>query len=499
MFEPLYYQDRLQVVNPQGDVGVVTLWTPPGVIGKKLQQWGIDLQPHTARIAVLGTLYGNGLAEMLVNLLYNPQIVHIVILGKDLGGSRQELLNFFQLGVEPSDYLGSAMYRIIGTGRWLDGSVLPEDFQQRPLQVVDFSQWRHEEAAERVRAYFAALPAVQTTELPRVRRSVRKPEVAWYPSHPCGHTVVRRTPLEAWQEVVFRLLRFGQRQQLRKGERLELLNCKVVVDEPFAESAAVLEKWGFSLAALQEYQASILDGSPPEEQPYTYGNRLRGYFQSAPGMVIDGLEQAVRHLQEDGESRRAYISLWDGRRDLLPGVRGHPCLVTLFFRKWGETLTLTATFRSHNALDGWLRNCYGLMAIQDFVAQRVGLAVGALTLLSHSISIDPQGDGLARAKAIALAKKSDDRIDPESGKVSLRTDPNGEFVVSMDRAAGELVVHHRYRGQLLKEYRGRDSESIEKQLARDCALSEIGHALFLGREMARWQMKLRQARMDDES
>ncbi|WP_130471351.1 thymidylate synthase [Candidatus Magnetaquicoccus inordinatus] len=489
MFEALYYQDRLQVINPRGDVGVVTLWTPPGLIANKLRNWGIDLQADSARIAVLGNLYGNGLAEMLINLLYNPQIGHLLILGRDLAGSRQELLNFFTLGVEPNHYLGRAMFRIIGTEKHLDGSVLPEDFQGRPLAVRDLSMWRDEEAAERIRDYFATLPVQQSPLLPRVRRALQQVQVQWYPSHPGAHSVLRRTPLEAWQEVIFLLLRFGQRRQLRKGERLELHNCKVIVEEPVVESEAVLARWGFSLAALQSYQQTILDGTPSAEQPYTYGNRLRGYFQ-AEGVTIDALAQAVHHLQEDEESRRAYISLWDSRRDILPGVRGHPCLVTLFFRKWAGCLTLTATFRSHNALDGWLRNCYGLMAIQQSVAEQVGMPVGSLTLISHSLSIDPQGEGLSRAQAIAAAKKSADRVDPETGKLSLRTDPHGEFVITIDREAGELVVQHLWQGQLLHEYRGRSSENIEKQLARDCALSEISHALYLGRELARWQMKL---------
>ncbi|MBF0185119.1 MAG: hypothetical protein HQM06_12130 [Magnetococcales bacterium] len=489
MFEPLYYKDRLQIINPLGDVGVVTLWTPPALIRKKLGQWGVDLQAHCSRIAVISTLYGNGLAEMLLNLLYNPQIASILIFGKDLAGSRQELLNFFTLGVEPSHYLGSAMVRIIGTEKRLDGSVLPEDFRHRPLQVVDFSQDNEETMPNRLQAFFAALPALQPCTLPRVQRTLSQPEVQWYPSHPAGHTILRHTPLEAWQEVVFRLFRFGQRRQLRKGERIELLNLKVVVEEPQVESAEVLAKWGFSLPTLQAYQQTLLDGRLSMEQPYTYGNRLRAHFQ-LDGQPVDGLALAIAHLREDRESRRAYLSLWDSRRDILLDVRGHPCLVSLFFRTWGESLTLTATFRTHNALDGWLRNCYGLMAIQRHVAEEVGLAIGTLTLISHSISIDPQGDGLTRAKAVAEARKSDDRVDPATGRRSMRIDPHGEFVISVDQEAAELVVHHRYQGQLLKEYRGRSSEVIEKQLARDCAVADVGHALFLGREMARWQMQL---------
>ncbi|MBF0462230.1 MAG: hypothetical protein HQL87_12625 [Magnetococcales bacterium] len=490
MFEPLYYKDKLQIINPQGDIGVVTLWSPVKTVYKKLSTHGIDLDPHTSRIAALGTLYGNGLPELLHNLLYNPQIAYLVILGKDLANARQELIGFFARGLEETTYLGTPMYRIIGTDKKMDGSVKPEDFRTRPLTVTDLSVHREPELAAALQSYFAERPPQQPCQAERVRRTIPQPVVQWYPSHPGGHSLMRHTPLEAWQEVIFRLVRFGHRQQLRKGERIELQNMKVIIQEPAEEDPVPLAKWGFALADLHAYQATLLDPTPSAEQPYTYGNRLRGYFQSGTG-VIDTLETAICHLREDAESRRAYIALWDSNRDTLPITRGHPCLVALFFRKWAGQLTLTATFRTHNALDGWLRNVYGLMAVQRYVADRVPLPVGSLTIISHSISIDPQGNGLARAQAIALAKKSDDRVDLATGKRSLRMDPNGELLLSTDDDTQEIVVQHLYQGRLLKEYRAKEPETLEKMLARDCALSEISHALYLGREMARCEIKLK--------
>ncbi|MBF0400056.1 MAG: hypothetical protein HQL90_04750 [Magnetococcales bacterium] len=494
MFEPLYYADKLLIVNPLGDVGVVTLWSPVKTIHKKLAALGIDLEPQRARVAVLGTLYGNGLAELLRNLLYNPQIAHLLILGKDLSGSRLELTAFFAQGLEESDYLGSPMYRIIGTNKRMDGAVLPQDFSHRPggtaLTVTDLSSCREAEAGAAIQHYFAQLPPQQPCTAPRIQRPISQPGVQWYPSHPGGHTILRHTPLEAWQELIFCLMRFGHRQQLRKGERIELQNMKVIVEEPAVEEAATLARFGFSLAELQAYQATILDPSPASEQSYTYGHRLRGYFRDG-STPIDGLANSIQHLQEDAESRRAYVTLWDGNRDSLPATSGHPCLVALFFRKFADRLTLTASFRTHNALDGWLKNCYGLMAIQRHVAEQVSMPVGPLTLISHSISIDPQGSGLHRAQAIAEAKKTADRLDPTTGRRSLRQDPCGEFVVTLDHDSQEIVVQHLYQGQLLHEYRAKEVESLEKMLARDNALSDIAHALYLGREMARCAMGLK--------
>jgi thymidylate synthase len=48
----------------------------------------------------------------------------------------------------------------------------------------------------------------------------------------------------------------------------------------------------------------------------------------------------------------------------------------------------------------------------------------------------------------------------------------------------------------LKEYRGKSAEEIERQLARDGALSDISHALYLGREIARKERDMQKFRAE---
>src|SRR5271157_6093487 len=100
-FKPLYFADKLQIINPHGSIGVVTLWSKVDYVIERFRQAGVDLDPATSPIAVFGNLYGNGLREMLRNLLYNPQIQMLLICGNDRSDSKQELINFFDLGLEP--------------------------------------------------------------------------------------------------------------------------------------------------------------------------------------------------------------------------------------------------------------------------------------------------------------------------------------------------------------------------------------------------------------
>ena len=73
------------------------------------------------------------------------------------------------------------------------------------------------------------------------------------------------------------------------------------------------------------------------------------------------------------------MSLWDTARDLTV-KEGRPCLVLLVLRKFEGKLTLSGTFRTHNAMDAWPMNVCGLMAIRDWVAKKAGLLPGAITV-----------------------------------------------------------------------------------------------------------------------
>ena len=83
--------------------------------------------------------------------------------------------------------------------------------------------------------------------------------------------------------------------------------------------------------------------------------------------------------------------------------------------------------------------------------------------------------------------------DPATGKHGPRMDPHGEFTMTIDRDTWEIVLQHSYKGMPLTEYRGKTAEEIERKLARDVAISEISHALYIGRELARKQEEMKRA------
>lgn len=481
-FKPLYFGDRLSMINPFGSIGVVTLWSKVEYVVGRFRQAGVDLNPASSPIAVFGTLYGNGLREMLRNLLYNPQIQVLLLCGHDRSGSREELVNFFEAGLEP--VAGSlvqyrspvpgievAPARIINTRRLLDDMVRPEHFPQIP-RLLWLGDPQKEETIQSIRNFFASWQPQPWPELPRRQISLPEVEIAYFPSNPRAFQVVQDTPLEAWKEILYLLTRFGRRVTLKKGDRLELQHVKVVVEKPQFEAAEELQAVNLDPARLRTYQEDILKGELRPDETYHYGHRLRTYFG------LDTLAACAERLKKDPQDRKSYLALWDTARDLTV-QEGRPCLVSLFFRKFETKLTLSATFRTHNALDAWPLNVYGLMAIQNWVADRVGLPSGAIIVVSHSLGLDPRE--LDRALMV---------IGKRPYGVSL--DPMGYFRITLD--GEEILVEHRFEDVTLKEYRGKTAVSLQHQIARDEALSDLNHAIYLGRQLAKAEMALKEGR-----
>lgn len=477
-FMPLHFGSKLRIVNPRGRLGIITLWSRTDFVEQKLAEGGVDLDPASSKIAVIGTLYGNGIPHLLRNLLYNPQIRDLAICGANRSGSAEELIAFFEQGLEETTSLGETVMRIRGTSRIIDSLVTPDLFSTKPGFAV-FGDLRDKAAVKKLFNHIQSFDAPAVPDAERIEVPLPEAHVSHYPSEPRNHNIVKDTALEAWRELVFRLVRFGHLTRLRKGDRQELQNVRVVVGKPQLDDDKALREFGFTLDDLLRYADDMLVGPLPEDQSYTYGNRIREHFG------FDALEKFAARLRENPQDRDCYLALWDSRTDIDSG--DSPCMVSLFFRVFDDKLTLTATYRTHNALDAWLKNVYGLMRVQKIVSDGAGIEAGPLTIISHSISVDPSKYDFA--KRVADAKT-----------FSLEMDPNGQFLITVDSEAGEIVVQHTTDdGIVLHEYRSAKAERIQYELNHDCAISDINHAIYIGRMLAKAEICLRTGEPFEES
>lgn len=476
-FEPLYCGDRLKIINPYGTLGIITLWSGIDYIERTLRKAGVNLDPSSSPVAVIGTLYGNGLRELLRNLLYNPQIDTLVLFGRNRSGSAEDLIAFFEHGVEPIEASHGLSFSfkdakpvvIRGRKRVIDGLVTPEMFRRKP-RVFFAGEPQARGVLDKVRRFLEEYRPDGSGDVAE-RLVVPLPvfQVAHYPSNPRAHTIWADDALTAWKDLIHTLFFFGNTVKLRKGERRELQNVKVIVEHPEPVPDYELSRYGFDPEYVRRYEREFLSKALPDDTSYTYGHRMRTYFGH------DQVEKVISRLRDDPEDRRSYIVLWDPARD-MESEESVPCLVSVFFRRYGGKLTLTATFRTHNALDAWLVNLHGLMALQRYVASNVSMEPGAITVISHSISLDERE--LDRAERIASEKE-----------FRYRLDPMGYFRISIDGDA--ILVEYCHEDVVLKTYRSDKAARLQHEIARDGVISEISHAIYLGRQLERAEQCLK--------
>lgn len=474
-FKPLYYEDNLKIINPNGSAGIVTLWSKPERIQDLIKAKYPELFSKDSPIVTLTSLYGNGFPQMIANLIYNPQINKIAMVGTDtpVVPSGSYLPNFVEKGTIDREVGGVPLKEIIGTSYCIDPNLSPDYLKH--LQVKRFKPNDLEGLLD-----FINLPENKNIdENDRVKIKLNKPEFNDFPSDITSHNITARTPLDAWMDVMYHLDRYGKNVNLEeKGIRRALFNLDVTIQNTSVELEEKLLKFGFNPSELKNYQNDLLRFDIPNGTPYTYGNRMRAYWGG------DGLEKISNLLRENEKNRHGFLSLWDTKNDLLNKETSAPCLTDLYFVQNPQdgSLMLSAGFRTHNAVSAWFVNLYGLMAVQKKVAESSDLNPGQINIRSRWIGIDPENS--KTISALGLVKNN--------RKINLDVrDPKGYYTVNIDADKREIVVdHYNPEGLKLEEFRGSGAEDVKSKLRQIDGFSTTDHAMWVGIELAKREEEL---------
>lgn len=475
-FVPLYFKDKVNIINPKGNTCIVTLWTKLDAFKDLLNKKSPELLENNSPLVTIANLYGSGLPQMLANLAYNPQIKNIIITGANLSGSAENLINFFNKGVEKKDCDGIIINKIIDTDFPLDENLKPELFEKINIKrfeineidkIIDFLK---EESN-------CNINNDDINDSKRVKITLQKPEFKDFPSDIFNHNVVVKTPIEGWMEIMHLLDRYGKTIKLEKGTRRALFNLDVEIKDASFEDYNILKKFNFCPEELKEYKKSILNGNLLEDSTYTYGNRLRSYWG------IDGINEVIKRLKSDKTDRHCLISLWDTRDIGIEnkGKSKSPCFTDVYFMIINNKLVLTAHFRTHNAVNAWLVNVYGLRSIQEFIAKELDIECGEINLRSRWIGIDPEN-----AKTISALKL----IKQHREKPFEANDPRGFFTVDIEDNK-IVIIHSDNNGIFLEKFIGDNAKEIKGQLRKANAIIDPDHALWIGYELARAQNKIK--------
>ncbi|NHJ21334.1 MAG: hypothetical protein EAX91_10345 [Candidatus Lokiarchaeota archaeon] len=100
---------------------------------------------------------------------------------------------------------------------------------------------------------------------------------------------------------------------------------------------------------------------------------------------IDQIEYIIRKLKEKPYSRRAQAITWRPLVD--PFHIDPPCLQRIYMRVKDDKLIMQTTWRSRDLFRAWEANVNGMIRIQKYVADQLGLEMGHYLDFSNSLHI----------------------------------------------------------------------------------------------------------------
>ena len=307
-FIPLFYGHELLIVNPEAPIAIVTLWSLKEAVFNKLKIAGIDMSIETSKIAVIGNLRAHGISDIIRNLQYNPQINTLLIIGNAAKThTRKNLISYFNSDfedvLEKSSYFLDKVnikeYRIKGSNVSIDELVHPERIQHLPV-LIDLGEnilsKRDDEFGNIIKPIIDKV-VFQYYEIER--NLIRQPNVLvdTFPSNPKDFSILKPDIYSAWEDLVYIILKFGVVEKLKKGERKELQNLKVVIETPSPVYDKKFDQYYWlNENDVLDYQDQFYCSDIPSDVSYTYGNRLKSHFD------FNTIDEVVIKLKNDIKS-----------------------------------------------------------------------------------------------------------------------------------------------------------------------------------------------------
>ena len=493
---PKYFKDRLILGNPDSDSAIATLWTPMNVVAK---------MTDVSKVSIIGQLYTKrGINYLIRNVLLNPKIKKILLIGADLMGSGKTLIKLASKGPTLRSKVGP--YQM----DWIDENISIDSIRNFS-QNVEIINKIGPVSPDKITDFINKSNSGKQWSKPLVFPEPETNAGGGLPSEESAFTVRGQKVWQSWIRLLREIMRFGRPSPMIHhygAERItEIFNLTAVVYDENPENPE-LPKWlPYSKDDIKKYVAGFLSNSRGDEA-YTYGERIKAF--SLEGYDNEFLSFCRRHIKNFNylnncsnllngkklnqqslmaaklksfpENKGAIAILWEPIIDNfgLREIWRTPCLVLVQAVIRDKRLFLTAYFRSNDMYGGWFLNAFGLLAFQKELAGMIGkdIKLGPLTIISHSAHIYESSWQLAEKLV------HDHWID-----VSCEWDPRGNLNVETD---GKFIVvkHLSPDGIFLDEYRQNGIE--EKAAKRLCftlesagLFSTIGNAMYAGRQIER--------------
>lgn len=489
---PVYFKDRLTISNLNCANAVACLWTPKDTIEKLTI-------PET--YCVLGQLYTKkGINYLLRNILANPFIKNIYLVGNDLMQSGEALVKFFENGVDEN-------YKIIGD----DSAVIDKEISLEKINLlrkkVSLVDLRGADKLTSLKTEIKTNYDISLWSEPEIFDEPPPPDISVFPSEVDLMRIRRSTISEAYLSVLKHVMQFGLESEPvinyvsnTSKSMKELLNLSVIITEEDVEMPNVPSYMPFSATDLDNYYKGFFNPDKMTED-YTYGERLFNFANEEinelkkiyPHLNIDrfqkyfpegGIDQVaisiIRKLQGFKHDKGAIALLGNPFTDVFPQrpSKKIPCLFLIQCQIYQDKLNMTAYFRSNDMYNAWPLNAFALRKLQKEISEKLDSKLGSLITISNMAHIYEHNYSDAK-KIIDENYKGNCEWDPR-GNIIVEV-INEEIVAKLISPEGTVELRE-WRIDGMLPHAARDLSFL---IDKDLAVSTFGNALYLGRQFER--------------
>ena len=475
-------------------------------------------------LAIASNFYTpSGLTGMIRNILANPYIRFIILLGeeyasKDGCDTKTELTSanairaFFEKGINEDRLIEG-----FETAVHFDKNIPTEMINKvrENVELIDLNKRmpnaslndKIKEAnklmGELERDYFMENPYVFDFE---------KQEEA-FPFEGGPILVHGSTIPDSWIKMIHSINRYGRKNLMNADTDRwvkEINDMSVVIHDPQNMDLSINP---FLVPLTKEkinaYKDEILSPILPDGKAYTYGNKLRAYISPAAPIIdlvntteyrdyefgkgswidanvkyldeeqaeINQIQDVIDVLKRDIYSKACVAITWHVQDELMRKHKSSPCLVLLQAIVQDEKLNLYVFFRSHDMTQGWPENAYGCAAIQKEIAEGIGVDCGILTIVSGSAQI--------YAHYYEQVKEMLNKYHCYEDSFN---DPRGHYVIEV---VGEsIIVKHLHPGDnsKLDKFEGKNAKEIYTKISEKGGPIDASHLMYLGSELGKAEL-----------
>ena len=468
----------------------------------------------------------SGLANMARNILANPYIRFVILLGeeyasKDGCDTKTELTSanairaFFENGINDDRQIEG-----FETAVYFDKNIPTEMINKarENVELIDLNKRMPDaslkEKIDEANRLMGELKRDAFMEKPHSFGYEKQEDAFPYEGGPI--LVHGSTIPDSWIKMIHAINRYGRKNLMNANTDRwvkEINNMTVVIHDSQNMDLSVNP---FLVPLTEEkinaYKEEILSPVLPEGKAYTYGNKLRAYLvPSAPiidlvntteyrdyefgkGSWLDAnvnyldedyaevnqIQDIIDVLKKDPYSKACVAVTWHVQDELMRKHKSSPCLVLIQAVVQDEKLNLYVFFRSHDMTQGWPENAYGCAAIQKEIADAIGVDTGILTIVS--------GSGQIYAHYYEQVKEMLKKYHAYEDNFD---DKRGFYVIeAIDK---KIVVKHLnpFDNSEIDRFEGKTAKEIYAKIAEKGGPIDSSHLMYLGSELGKAELCIR--------